>query len=73
VNLKMEEFVNLKISDVKFEIYDAMGRATLRLKIATSQEQPFGFRNDSRGMIFYFDALEKSSQADACERIRVIV
>jgi hypothetical protein len=69
----MEEFVNLKISDVKFEIYDAMGRATLRLKIATSQEQPVGFRNDSRGMIFYFDVLEKSSQADACERIRVIV
>lgn len=62
-----------EFSDVKFEIYDAMGRATLRLKIATSQEQPVGFRNDSRGMIFYFDVLEKSSQADACERIRVIV
>ena len=33
----------------KIEIYDAMGRAILQQKIATSQEQPIGFRNDSHG------------------------
>ena len=45
----MNEFGNLKMKDTKIEIYDAMGRAILQQKIATSQEQPIGFRNDSRG------------------------
>jgi len=49
INLKMNEFGNLKMRGTKIEIYDAMGRAILQQKIATSQEQPIGFRNDSQG------------------------
>ncbi len=49
INLKMNEFEHLKMRGTKIEIYDAMGRAILKYKIATSQEQPIGFRNDSQG------------------------
>jgi hypothetical protein len=49
INLTMDEFENLKIGDLKVEVYDAIGRLILHQKIATSQEQPIGFRNDSQG------------------------
>ena len=47
----MNEFGNLKIGEVKIQIYDAIGLVKLLQKIATSQEQPIGFRNGGQGMI----------------------
>ena len=52
INLKMAEFGNLKMKDIKIEIYNTIGKAILQQKIATSQEQPIGFRNVSQGNDF---------------------
>jgi hypothetical protein len=49
INLTMDEFENLKMGNIKVEVYDAMGSLYFQEQIATSQKQPVGSRNDSQG------------------------